>query len=154
VVRTAIFTPEPDCGHFEPRGALWVRLEIGNESIYLMNTHFGLWWKERTAQAKELLGEHWLGKISPDEATILCGDFNMIPRSRLYRTITQRLRDVQAGHDNFSPLNTFSTFHPFRRIDHIFISRHFVVEKILVPRNDMTRVASDHLPLIVDLKRE
>jgi endonuclease/exonuclease/phosphatase family metal-dependent hydrolase len=37
------------------------------------------------------------------------------------------------------------------RIDHIFVSHHFATERAVVPRNELTRVASDHLPLIADL---
>jgi endonuclease/exonuclease/phosphatase family metal-dependent hydrolase len=152
-IQTAIFAQQDrQRRHIEPRGALWAWLEIAGERTYLMNTHFGIWRRERMAQARELTGENWIGKISESEPVILCGDFNMVPGSKSYRAIAQRLRDVQNRTRSFRPLNTFSTFHPFRRIDHIFTSRHFVVEKVLVPRNDLTRVASDHLPLIVDLR--
>jgi endonuclease/exonuclease/phosphatase family metal-dependent hydrolase len=150
VVRTAIFDAGPR-RRVEPRGALWVRVEISGLTIHLMNTHFGLWPKERSAQADELLGENWIGKIAPHEPAILCGDFNMFPRSQPYRAITRRLRDAQSSNGRVRPRKTYSTFHPFSRIDHVFISQHFEVENILVPRNDLTRVASDHLPLIVDL---
>lgn len=75
----------------------------------------------------------------------------MFPRSEPYRALVRRLRDVQSHSDSFVPLKTFTTFHPLVRIDHIFVSRHFVAKKVLVPRNELTRVASDHLPLIVDL---
>jgi len=153
IIRTAAFAPVPRHLHVEPRGALWVRLKTDGEAIHLMNTHFGLHRRERIAQATELLGENWIGKIPEDELAILCGDFNMVPGSKPYRLMTQRFGDVQSRMKNFRPIKTFSTFHPFRRIDHIFVSRHFAVEKVLVPRNDLTRVASDHLPLIVDLRR-
>jgi endonuclease/exonuclease/phosphatase family metal-dependent hydrolase len=151
VVRTAVFNGSTRRRHIEPRGALWASVPINGLPVNLMNTHFGLRRKERMAQAGELLGGNWIGKIPDDEPLILCGDFNMIPRSRPYRAIAGRLRDVQQFESQFRQLNTYSTFHPFARIDHIFVSQHFVVEKIRVPRNDFTRVASDHLPLIADL---
>jgi endonuclease/exonuclease/phosphatase family metal-dependent hydrolase len=154
IIRTANFEADVHRRHAEPRGALWVRVQINGESIHLMNTHFGLRRKEQTAQTAELLGENWMGKIPEDAPMMLCGDFNAVPQSRSYGAITGRLRDVQNERDGFVPLNTFTTFHPFRRIDHIFISQHYEVEKVMVPRNDLTRVASDHLPLIVDLRRK
>lgn len=150
VLRTAIFNGHAHRRHIEPRGALWVRLEINGLTLNLMNTHFGLGRKERLAQATELLGGEWVGKIHSHEPLVLCGDFNVTPSARPYQLIVRRLFDVQ-GANGFRPRNTFSTFHPFARIDHIFVSRHLAVEKILVPRNDRTRVASDHLPLIADL---
>jgi endonuclease/exonuclease/phosphatase family metal-dependent hydrolase len=151
-IQTAIFNGSIHRRHIEPRGALWVRVEINGMSVNLLNTHFGLRRNERIEQANELLTQNWIGKIGDDEPLILCGDFNMLPGSRPYRAIAQRLCDVQSKANKFRPLNTYSTLHPLTRIDHIFVSQHFIVEKILVPRNDLTRVASDHLPLIADLK--
>jgi len=150
IIRTANFDGRKRRWHVEPRGALWVRLDMDGSIINLMNTHFGLGRRERIAQATELLNSHWMGKIAPDEPLILCGDFNMAPGSRPYCAITKRLSDAQTV-DGFRPQNTYSTFHPFARIDHVFLSSHFDVERIVVPRNDLTRVASDHLPVIVDL---
>jgi endonuclease/exonuclease/phosphatase family metal-dependent hydrolase len=151
IIRTAIFSRDARRRHVEPRGALWARLEIDGAIVNLMNTHFGLGHKDRLAQADELLGEEWIGKISGDEPLILCGDFNMSPRSKSYRAVSKHLFDVQKYSKKFHPQNTYSTFHPFTRIDHIFASRHFAVEKVFVPRNDLIHVASDHLPVIVDL---
>jgi len=150
IIRKAIFSYHAGRHHLEPRGALWVRLEIDGMPINLMNTHFGLRRNERRSQADELAGENWMGKIG-DEPLILCGDFNMRARSRPYRIITRQLRDVQNTGKKSRPLKTYSTLRPFARIDHIFVSQHFAVEKNLVPRNDLTRVASDHLPLVSDL---
>ncbi len=151
VVRTDILRSGRQRAHIEPRGALWVRLEVDGIQLNLMNTHFGLRRSERLAQAEDLLDRDWIGGLSEAEPLILCGDFNMFPRSAPYRALSRRLRDVQGGALEFTPLNTFSTLHPMVRIDHIFVSRHFTPTQIRVPRNHLTRVASDHLPLLADL---
>lgn len=151
IIRTEILHGGHQTRHVEPRGALWVQFEFNGQKFNLMNTHFGLRPAERLAQAADLLNGSWIGAIGEEEPLILCGDFNMFPRSEPYRALTRRLRDVQNEIERFSPLNTFSSMHPFARIDHIFVSRHFTPSNILVPRNHLTRVASDHLPLIVDL---
>ena len=36
------------------------------------------------------------------------------------------------------------------RIDHIFVSPEIKVENVFVPFDPLTRVASDHLPLVMD----
>ena len=36
------------------------------------------------------------------------------------------------------------------RIDHIFVSPEIVVEDVFTPFDPLTRVASDHLPLVMD----
>lgn len=151
VLRTEILHSGAQTLHVEPRGALWTRINVEGVAVHLMNTHFGLRRGERAAQVADLLGAEWIGGIDEKECLIVCGDFNMLPRSKPYRALTRRLRDVQSGRKDFAPLNTFSTLHPFARIDHIFVSHHFTPTDILVPRNQLTRVTSDHLPLIADL---
>jgi endonuclease/exonuclease/phosphatase family metal-dependent hydrolase len=76
----------------------------------------------------------------------------MMPGSVPYRALAARLHDVQLRVHNNRPMNTFAALFPFSRIDHIFVSRHFEVEKVRVPQNSLTRVASDHLPLVADLR--
>jgi endonuclease/exonuclease/phosphatase family metal-dependent hydrolase len=135
----------------QPRGALWVRLHLGRRRLNLINTHFGLRRSERCAQATDIVGDGWLGAVGKDEPVILCGDFNMFPKSLPYRTLTARLRDVQGSIPEFTPRKTFSSIRPMVRIDHIFVSPHFLPVGVIVPRNHLTRVASDHLPLVADL---
>lgn len=136
----------------EPRGALLARIHLEGQSLYFLNTHFGLTDLERTAHISELLGPKWLGQTPPDEPLIVCGDFNMMPGSRQYRRLAERVHDVQKLAPRPKPLNTFFAFLPISRIDHIFVSSHFDVEDIRVPQTLLTRTASDHLPLIAELK--
>jgi endonuclease/exonuclease/phosphatase family metal-dependent hydrolase len=62
------------------------------------------------------------------------------------------LQDVQRVGKGHRPLATFSSLQPLVRLDHIFTSPHFERESAHVVRNDLTRVASDHLPLVADLR--
>ena len=135
----------------EPRGALLARTGPPEAPIYILNTHFGLGRLERASQASDLLGNKWLGAIGLDQPLIVCGDFNMLPGSLPYRTLASRLKDVQLALKNHRPQKTFSARMPFGRIDHIFVSSHFEVSKVMAPHNSLTKVASDHLPLIADL---
>lgn len=136
----------------ETRGALWVKLEFaGRPPVHFLNTHFGLGRAERRIQAAELLGPDWLGAIPADEPVILCGDLNSSPRSAACRLIRQRLRDAQEARPDQRPRPTFSSVRPFLRIDHVFISPHFQVEQVEVPDSPTALLASDHLPLCVEL---
>ena len=92
-----------------------------------------------------------IGGLGDDEPVIFCGDFNLMPGSKPYGLAVGVLRDAQAARGGHRPVNTFSSTQPFTRLDHIFLSRHFEVQHVAVPRNDLTRVASDHLPLVADL---
>lgn len=135
----------------EPRGALWALIEVDGVEVNIVTTHFGLSSRERVAQMDALLGPDWLGPVIAKEPVILCGDFNLMPGSAPYGLAASKLRDVQAARDGHRPRSTFSSTQPFVRIDHIFVSTHFETSRAFVPRNDLTRVASDHLPLLADL---
>jgi endonuclease/exonuclease/phosphatase family metal-dependent hydrolase len=136
----------------EPRGALWSRIFLGNTPINIITTHLGLSAKERLEQMQTLLGPQWLGPILDTQAIILCGDFNLPPGTAPYRLAADRLYDV-ASH-GAEALNTFISAKPFARIDHIFVSSHFTTESVTVVRNYLTRVSSDHLPILADLHIE
>jgi len=152
VIRTGGLAGGPKALRCEPRGALLARVDLCGSSFYALNTHFGLRRFERAAQVSDLLGAKWLGAVTLDEPLVVCGDFNTVPGSVPYRALAARLHDVQLRMKRLRPMNTFAALFPFSRIDHIFVSRHFEVEKVQVPQNNLTRVASDHLPLIADLR--
>ena len=98
-----------------------------------------------------LLGPDWLGPVIASEPVILCGDFNLSPGSPAYRLARKKLSDVQTGRVGHRPLATFTSARPLLQLDHIFVSAHFDTHRAFVPRNDLTRLASDHLPLLADL---
>jgi endonuclease/exonuclease/phosphatase family metal-dependent hydrolase len=137
----------------EARGAIWVKLEIkGRAPFHFINTHFGLGRDERRRQADELLGKEWIGGIPEDEGVILCGDFNSAaPRSKVFRKLAGALRDSQTIAPDHEPLATFPSPSPLLRLDHVFTSPHFTVEGVERPRTPTSVIASDHLPLCVEL---
>ncbi len=151
VVRRA-FLPSDPKGWWsaEPRAALWARIIIGARRLNVITTHLGLGVEERRRQMTALVGPEWLGAIPSDEDVVFCGDLNSMPGSVPYRLAAQHLRDAQASLNGHAPLRTFSSTKPFTRIDHIFASASFSPERITVPRDRLSRVASDHLPLVVD----
>lgn len=136
----------------EPRGALWVEIDVHGTPIQVLTTHLGLLSQERRAQTEALLSAEWLGHPDSRGPVILCGDLNALPSSRVCRLIRNRLKDAQAGQNRQGPRGTFFGRFPAARIDHIFVDTGFEVTGIEVPANELARVASDHLPLIVDLK--
>jgi endonuclease/exonuclease/phosphatase family metal-dependent hydrolase len=138
--------------HLEPRGALWVDVDIGGRTVQVINTHLGLSNRERLAQVEALLAEDWLGAATARGPCILCGDFNAMPGSAPYRRLATRLRDAQLAVDGQRPLRTWFSHYPIGRIDHVFVSGGLEVVSIEVPRTELIRTASDHLPLVAEVR--
>ncbi len=111
--------PQPS----EPRGALWVEIDVGGQMLQVVTTHLGLDRSERLRQVEALLGPEWFGSSKLRGPAILCGDLNANARSMPYRQLASRLRD--ATRTNGRPRPTFPSRWPVVRIDHVFASdRH------------------------------
>ncbi|MDQ3624505.1 MAG: endonuclease/exonuclease/phosphatase family protein [Verrucomicrobiota bacterium] len=135
----------------EPRGALWVAAAVAGRELQIINTHLGLQRAERLAQVEALLGPEWLGCLDCPAPRILCGDFNALPGSGVHRRISTLLRDAARAPGSPRPRKTFPSWYPLLRLDYVFISEGLQVHRVEAPRSALTRVASDHLPLVVDL---
>lgn len=136
----------------EPRGALWVELEVDGQAVQVVSTHLGLVRRERLQQIDTLLGPEWLGSPDCHGPIVFCGDLNSGPRSPVYHKLAEHLLDVQHAREDGRPEKTFFSRWPLRRIDHIFVSRDWKVGEVRVLRTSLARKASDHLPLVADLR--
>jgi len=137
----------------EPRGAIWVSVEFEGKEIQLINTHLGLRGAERAAQVEALLGPEWLGHPNCRERAIVCGDFNAVPGMEAYRLLNNsHLRDAQRSLNGHRPKGTWFGRVPLSRLDHVFVTKDVPVVGVDVVRTNLARFASDHLPLIVDVR--
>ncbi len=136
--------------HHEPRALQWVRIELPTLSLNVLNTHLGLSHRERLLQAATILGTDWVDAACATGPTVLCGDFNATPRSDVYRRLSASLRDAQRA-EGVRSRCTFPSLFPMLRIDHMFLSPGLRVERCEVVANWFARLASDHLPLVVDV---
>jgi endonuclease/exonuclease/phosphatase family metal-dependent hydrolase len=132
----------PNPGRAEPRGALRVRVAWNGLAVDVWNTHFGLKPDERKAQ-----GEALAARLGPGP-TLACGDFNEDGRGAGLQALLARL------HDTF-PANAAHTFPaqaPRRRIDYILASEGFQAATAQLIGGALAEIASDHLPLCVELR--
>jgi endonuclease/exonuclease/phosphatase family metal-dependent hydrolase len=134
----------------EPRGALWVSVEFQGKMVQIFNTHLSLSPTERMLQVNALLGEQWLQHPDCKGPVILCGDFNAFPGSAVYRKVSHSLHDSQAVLAGHKPRATWFGRYPVGRIDYVFANDGFEVRSIAVPRTQLEKTASDHLPLITE----
>jgi endonuclease/exonuclease/phosphatase family metal-dependent hydrolase len=134
----------------EPRGALWIEVEVGGLPVQVINTHLGLVPREQQIQAAFLAGPAWLDHPERTGATILLGDFNATASSVVYRTLASKLDPARRLAPVRRPTSTFPSALPVLRIDHLFVSAEIVVQDVSAPFLPLTRAASDHLPLVMD----
>lgn len=134
----------------EPRGAVWTEIEIGETRLNLINTHLGLVPKEQRNQALALAGDQWVGAC--EGPTILAGDFNATSITRPYATLSRRLADAQRVLGLKTSIRTFPSSFAAIRIDHFFISPHIDVKSMHATTTPLAKVASDHLPLVMDFE--
>ncbi len=155
LVKSGPLPTPPPLRRLEPRGALWVQIETDGGPLQAINTHLGLVPQEQKTQVAALIGRGWLAHPDCREPTILLGDFNATRRYAAYRALAKRLRDVQSAPDKGKRpgrvVRTFPSRLPVLRIDHVFVSPGIEVTGVFAPDTALARVASDHLPLVVDL---
>jgi endonuclease/exonuclease/phosphatase family metal-dependent hydrolase len=138
----------------EPRGALWTAVRIGDDWLNVINTHLGLVPREQRRQAAMLAGPEWLGHPECTDPVILAGDFNATSLTSPYRHVVRKLRDAQKSPGLGRTVSTFPSGMPVLRIDHVFVSARVRVTGVSAPYSPLARMASDHLPLIVDFELE
>ena len=136
----------------EPRGALWVRVNIEGVDINVLTTHLGLVPREQRLQAAALVGKDWLGHPDCKGPTLLAGDFNATSITRPYQTLARNHADCQRQLGLRPTIKTFPSGFPAIRIDHVFVSPEIRITGVHAPFSPLSRMASDHLPLVVDFE--
>jgi len=152
LLRKAGLSREKKLSFLEHRGALWIVLDFQGTPVHIVNTHLGLNPKERLLHAEELLGSEWLGNPQCKGAVILCGDFNTLPGSRVFGLFDVVLPSVQGRTRGDRHKQTWFGRYPVACLDHIFASAAFEVVRVEVGDSHLARLASDHRPIIADLK--
>ncbi|HEV7157376.1 MAG TPA: endonuclease/exonuclease/phosphatase family protein [Caulobacteraceae bacterium] len=140
----------------EPRGALWVAINFGRgREVQVINTHLGLVPREQQIQAAALVGDAWLGSAHRRDPVILVGDFNATVRTVVHRTLRGALTDARALRpERRGRIATFPALAPVLRIDHVFVSAGVRVLGLRASASSLSRLASDHLPLVMDFELE
>ena len=137
----------------ESRAAIWMEIETPGGAVQVINTHLGLGRRERFMQAQLLAGPEWLGSATTSDPLILMGDFNSLPSSPAFQILARQLRDVRTLVDPAPSLKSFPTRLPLLAVDHILVNEGFDVNSVRIVRNAETKIASDHFPLVADLRR-
>ncbi len=141
--------------HLEPRGALWAAVDLGEGSeLQVIVTHLGLRSAERQAQAAALLGPDWLGHPDCRDPAVLLGDFNAVPGGQTFRRLAGALADLRRAPGIAGSPATFPSRFPLLRLDHVFARGPVRPLSLAAVRTPLARIASDHLPLLVEVEVE
>ncbi|GGD68802.1 endonuclease/exonuclease/phosphatase family protein [Paenibacillus nasutitermitis] len=124
-------------GSIERRSILTVRVQIGEGTVIVLNTHLGVHKKERKKQVPILL--EVLNKL--DRPAIVTGDFNMEMDDPLMKRLNTHWQKIMLQ-------NKHQTFEDGREIDHIFVNMPTEQASAKVHPS----VVSDHFPVIAEIR--
>jgi len=133
----------------EPRCVQRVDIAFGDDTLHLYNVHLGTAFLERRYQAGRLatvLHDRRVG-----QPKIVLGDFNEWTRGLATSTLSERLRSIDLR-AHLRRRRTYPGVFPVLHLDHIYYDGQVEVAKVELPRTRLSLMASDHLPLIAELK--
>ncbi|HVB35147.1 MAG TPA: endonuclease/exonuclease/phosphatase family protein [Patescibacteria group bacterium] len=136
----------------EPRCCL--RADLGldrNNLLHVFNVHLGTSFFERRHQARRLIGPSILGHPWLNGPRIVLGDFNEWTRGLATRLLAARMATVDIE-SHLGRKHTYPGILPVLNLDHIYFDRHLEVRMVELHRTSTALVASDHLPLVAELK--
>lgn len=118
-----------------------------SRTLHVFNLHLGLGEAERREQLRRFLEFPTLQRIHQATPTLVAGDFNDV-WGTLGRHMLRPAGFVGPGR----PLRTFPAWAPVRALDSLYVRGDVELVQVERVRTSLTRVASDHLPLLAELK--
>jgi endonuclease/exonuclease/phosphatase family metal-dependent hydrolase len=133
----------------EPRCCQRVDVEIGNDTLHLYNVHLGTALLERRYQAGRLSAILHDRRVGIPK--VVLGDFNEWLRGMATEMLTERLKSIDLR-AHLRRRRTYPGVFPVLHLDHIYYEGNVEVVKLELPRTRLSLMASDHLPLIAELR--
>jgi endonuclease/exonuclease/phosphatase family metal-dependent hydrolase len=135
--------------HREARGCQRVDLLVGPGTLHLFNVHLGTSLLERRQQAVHLA--RILDMPTIGEPKIMLGDFNEWLRGPATRVLIERLDSLDLR-THLKRRRTYPGILPLLHLDHIYYRGTVDVIRVELLRTRETLIASDHLPLVAELR--
>jgi len=133
----------------EPRRMQRVDVTADGQTLHIYNVHLGTAILERRYQAERLAAVVCDRQISGPK--LVLGDFNEWMRGLVTRTLSERLHSVDLR-KSLRRRRTYPGVFPVLHLDHIYYSGRIEIGNIQLPRTRQALVASDHLPLVADVR--
>ena len=124
-------------------------LRLGNQTLHVYNVHMGTGLRERKYQAERLA--KILDQHQGTGPKIILGDFNEWGRGVTTDILTPRFQSLDLR-PFVKRRRTYPGFLPLLHLDHIFYEGRIDVNHVHLPKSRAALIASDHLPLVADLR--
>jgi endonuclease/exonuclease/phosphatase family metal-dependent hydrolase len=122
---------------------------IGHDTLHLYNVHLGTALLERRHQAGRLSAILHDRRVGVPK--VVLGDFNEWMRGLATATLNERLKSIDLR-AHLRRRRTYPGVFPVLHLDHIYYEGNVEVVKVELPRTRLSLMASDHLPLIAELR--
>jgi endonuclease/exonuclease/phosphatase family metal-dependent hydrolase len=133
----------------EPRCAQRVDISFGPDTLHLYNVHLGTAFLERRHQAGRLTAVLHDRRVGVPK--IVLGDFNEWTKGLATSVLSERLQSIDLR-KHLKRRRTYPGVFPVLHLDHIYYDGKVEVERLTLPRTRLALMASDHLPLVADLR--
>jgi endonuclease/exonuclease/phosphatase family metal-dependent hydrolase len=133
----------------EPRCAQRVDITVGTDTLHLYNVHLGTALLERRHQAGRLSAILHDRRVGVPK--IVLGDFNEWMRGLATEMLNERLQSIDLR-AHLRRRRTYPGVFPVLHLDHIYYEGKVEVAKLELPRTRLSLMASDHLPLVAELR--
>ena len=133
----------------EPRGVQRVDVRVGADTLHLYNVHLGTAFLERRHQAGRLSAIVHDRRVGNPK--VVLGDFNEWMRGLATDMLSERLKSIDLR-AHLRRRRTYPGILPVLHLDHIYYEGNVEVVKLDLPRTRLSLMASDHLPLVAELR--
>jgi endonuclease/exonuclease/phosphatase family metal-dependent hydrolase len=127
----------------EPRGAIDADLDVDGALLRVVVTHLGLSPRERRWQVQKLVQHLGAG---PRDGVVVCGDINE------WFGVGRPLRWLHRALGRCPALRTFPARLPLFALDRVWVRPREAMLGARAHASPTARVASDHLPCVVDIR--
>jgi endonuclease/exonuclease/phosphatase family metal-dependent hydrolase len=134
----------------EPRACQRADLDFGGgHCLHVYNVHLGTAVLERRYQATRLAGFVHDKRVTGPK--VILGDFNEWMRGLATSTLSALFQSIDL-YAHLKRRRTYPGIFPVVHLDHIYYEGHVEVRTVELRRSRQALMASDHLPLVADLR--
>src|SRR5215470_1748235 len=130
----------------EKSGCIRADLKTPRGALHVFNIHMGTNYFERRHQVRSLLSSKQIVD-NLEGPRVLIGDFNEWIKGLTTRMLSEKFESLNMEL-HIRRRRSYPGFLPIMHLDHIYFERPLHIEKAELVRTRLSKIASDHLPLV------